>query len=68
MATRKRNPEAAQEPRGKPGRPTTHVWPDQIPDTPENVLRAVLATPEKRRDEWEYMKRRRAGGRRKGEG
>lgn len=44
--------------RRKVGRPPK-PWPEPIPDTPENVLRAVLATPALRRDEWEYVKRRR---------
>ena len=39
------------------GRPPVNEWPDQIPDTPENVVRAILNTPPKKNDEWEYMKR-----------
>ena len=39
-----------------PGRPPTVEWPDNIPDTPENVLRAVLNAPAKGRGEWEYEK------------
>ena len=31
--------------------------PDPIPDTPENVMRAILNTPPKRDDEWDYLKR-----------
>ena len=38
------------------GRPPTVEWPDNIPDTPENVLRAVLNTPVKKRGEWDYEK------------
>ena len=30
---------------------------DKIPDTPEKVLRAILATPPKKRDEWYHAKR-----------
>ena len=40
----------------KRGRPVKYKMPEQIPDTPENVLRAVLNTPPKKEDEWEYMK------------
>ena len=29
--------------------------PDPIPDTPENIARAVLATPPKATDEWRYL-------------
>ena len=39
------------------GRPPVNEWPEQIPDTPENVARAILTTPPKKDDEWEYMKR-----------
>ena len=38
--------------RGRPARP----MPEQIPDTPENVARALLTTPPKRNDEWDYLK------------
>lgn len=55
---RQRPLETAPEPeRRKVGRPP-RPWPEPIPDTPENVLRAVLATPALRRDEWEYMQRK----------
>lgn len=30
------------------GRPPVNEWPDQIPDTPENVARAILTTPPKK--------------------
>ena len=30
-----------------------------IPDTPENVAKAVLNTPPKKAEEWEYMTRQR---------
>ena len=39
------------------GRPPVNEWPERIPDTPENVVRAILNTPLKKNDEWEYMKR-----------
>ena len=38
------------------GRPTKLKMPDPIPDTPENIMRAVFDTPPKKPDEWEYMK------------
>ena len=34
--------------------------PPQIPDTLENVVRAVLNTPPKKRDEWEFMRKLKA--------
>ena len=39
------------------GRPVEKTMPDPIPDTPENIMRALLETPPKRDDEWEYLKR-----------
>ena len=46
---------------GKPpkrprGRPVEYPMPEKIADTPENVLRALLATPPKKRDDWDYVK------------
>lgn len=38
-----------------PGRPPVKDWPEQIPDTPDSVLRAVLSTPPLRHDQWRYM-------------
>ena len=38
------------------GRPVEKPIADQIPDTPENIMRAVLETPPKREDEWKYLK------------
>ena len=35
------------------GRPPKHPMPEPIPDTPENVARAVLNTPPKKREDWE---------------
>jgi len=30
--------------------------PEQIPDPPENILRALIAGPPKKRGEWDYLK------------
>ena len=38
--------------RGRPPKP----MPELIPDTPENVARAILSTPPKKADEWEYLR------------
>ena len=46
-------PSVQKRPRG---RPPVKDWPEQIPDTPDNVLRSVLSTPALRRDQWNYMK------------
>lgn len=37
---------------GRPPRP----MPDPIPDTPENIAKALLSTPQKKADEWVYLK------------
>ena len=38
------------------GRPVEEPLPEPIDDSPENVMRATLATPPKREDEWECLK------------
>ena len=47
----------APKPKRPRGRPVERPMPPRIDDTPENVARAVLNTPPKKRDEWRYMKR-----------
>ena len=37
------------------GRPPTLTMPEPIPDTPENVAKAILSTPPKKRDEWKFV-------------
>ena len=37
----------------KPGRPVTNTMPPPIPDTPENVTRAIMRAPPKK--EWRYL-------------
>ena len=46
-------PKKEKKPVGRPRRP----MPDQIPDTPENVARAMMSTPPKRKEEWRYLKK-----------
>ena len=50
----------ANEPKRSRGRPA-RAMSDQIPDTPENVARALLTTPPKRDEEWDYLKARKEG-------
>ena len=38
------------------GRPVEKPMPEPIPDTPENIAWALVNTPPKREDEWEYLK------------
>ena len=40
------------------GRPVEKPMPEPIPDTPENIARALLTTPPKKKDEWDYLKER----------
>ena len=41
------------------GRPVKNTMPEPIPDTPENIARALLTTPPKGEDGWDYLKERR---------
>lgn len=47
----------AENPKSR-GRPVEKPMPEPIPDTPENVARALLTTPPKNDDEWNYLKDR----------
>ena len=38
------------------GRPRTHPMPDPIPDTPQNVARALMTTPPPKESEWQYLR------------
>ena len=49
---KKKSSPKAKRPQGRPPKP----MPEQIPDTPENIMRALLATPPKKAHEWDYMK------------
>ena len=43
--------------RKKPrGRPATLTMPERIPDTAENIARALLRAPPRKADEWDYVK------------
>lgn len=44
-----------QEKRKRPSR--YDKLPPKIPDTPENIAKAVLNTPPKKADEWRYLKK-----------
>ena len=45
--------------RGKVGKGSRakRAMPEQIPDTPENVVRALLSTPPKKPAEWEHLRK-----------
>ena len=42
----------------KRGRPVEKPLPAPIPDTPENVARALVSTPPKDDGDWDYLKAR----------
>ena len=44
------------------GRPVEKPMPEPIPDTPENIARALLTTPPKKDGDWDYLKERRLSG------
>ena len=46
--------------RGKVGKGSRakRAMPGQIPDTPENVARALLSAPPKKPAEWDYLRKR----------
>ena len=46
--------EKAGQLRGR-GRPREKPHAEPIPDTPENIARALLSTPPKKKDEWRYL-------------
>lgn len=50
-----------KESRGKAvkGRRAKPTMPEQIPDTPENVARALLSAPPKKPAEWDYLRKQR---------
>lgn len=46
--------EKGKRKRGHPSR--YDKLPPKIPDTPENIAKAILNTPPKKADEWRYLK------------
>ena len=44
-----------EQPKRPRGRPPTRRLPEPIPDSPENVARAIMAGPPKA--EWDYLRR-----------
>lgn len=52
MPTKKKSSGKRATPRNPVGRPARPM-PDRIPDTPENIARAILAGPPKK--DWRYL-------------
>ena len=48
-------PDAKPKPAPR-GRPVTNTMPEPIPDTPENIARAVLQSPSTPPGGWNYLK------------
>ena len=46
------------EPKEKPkrGRPVKRTMPEPIPDTLDNVMRALVNAPPKKKEEWAYLR------------
>lgn len=40
------------------GRPVEHKLPDQIPDTPESIMKAFIKTPPRKRKDWKFVQER----------
>ncbi len=47
-----------QQDKPKRGRPVKYPMPAPIPDTPENIIKAILATPPKEPHEWKFVQER----------
>ena len=46
----------AAKPKRPRGRPVVYKPPERIPDIPENIMKAILATPPKKHEEWDHIK------------
>ena len=42
---------------GRPNRPPKPL-PEPIPDTPENIMKALVKAPPKQRRAWDYLKKK----------
>ena len=40
------------------GRPVEHPLPEPIPDTPENIMKAFVSTPPRKREDWKFVQER----------
>ena len=41
---------------GKRGRPARREMPERVPDSPENIMRSLVTTPPKPKEQWRYLK------------
>ena len=49
-----------KERKKKRGRPVTHVMPEPIPDTPENIARIFMNSPVVPKGGWRFLKDQKA--------
>ena len=49
-------PKQDNQPPKPRGRPATKPMPEQIPDTPENVMKALVSAPPRAKNDWDYLK------------
>lgn len=42
------------------GRPVEYPIPEAIPDTAENIMKAFLRTPQRKREDWRFVREREA--------
>ena len=47
-----------KKPENRRGRPVEHKLPEPIPDTPENIMKAFLKTPPRKRGDWKFVQKR----------
>ena len=40
------------------GRPVKHPMPEPIPDAPENIMKAFIGTPPRKREDWKFVQER----------
>ena len=49
-------PKQENQPPKPRGRPATKPIPEPIPDTPENVMKALVSAPPRAKNDWDYLK------------
>lgn len=47
-----------EQPKKPRGRPVEYPMPEPIPDTPENIMKAFLNAPPRKREDWKFAKER----------
>lgn len=47
-----------QQTKNRGGRPVEYPLPEPIPDTPENIIKAIFATPPRKREDRKFIRQR----------